>query len=467
LIRTLLASLVLVSTVAHAAAPNVVIIFMDDQGYADVGCFGGKTPTPNIDRMASEGMRFTHFYVGQPICSASRAALMTGCYPVRVGILGALGPPAKVGISDRELTMPQLFKSRGYATGMVGKWHLGSLPQFLPTRHGFDEWFGLPYSHDMSSKAHPGRFPDLPLYENEKVVELNPDPGTLVTRYTEHAVSFIERNADHPFFLYLAHSLPHVPLGVSDKYKDKSGHGMYGDVTQELDWSVGQVLSTLKKLNLDDKTLVVYTSDNGPWLVYGDHAGKADPFREGKMTSFEGGFRVPCIMRWPGQIPAGKTCDQLAVTFDLLPTFAKILGAELPTDRIIDGRDIWPLMHGDADALSPHDVFYHYWGRNLQAVESGRWKLHFAHTYIHVTVPGHGGAAGKTEDEKLSQSLFDLQSDPGETTDVSADHPDVVERLSAYAAKAREDLGDQLAKQQGKNLREPGRADAPTTALAH
>ena len=390
----LICCVLFLTNVARAASlPNVVIIFLDDQGYADVGCFGGKVSTPNIDRMAGEGIRFTNFHVGQPICSALRAALLTGCYPNRVGIFGAMGPHSKVGISDHELTMAQMFKSRGYATAIVGKWHLGDSPQFLPTRHGFDEWYGLPYSNDMHPKN--GPYPGLPLYENEKVIELNPDQSQLTTHYTEHAVSFIERNAEHPFFLYLAHAMPHVPLAVSDKFAGKSGHGLYGDVTQEIDWSVGQVLATLKRLNLDENTLVVYASDNGPWLLYGDHAGKAEPFREGKMTSFEGGFRVPCIMRWPGQIPAGQSSDQLAVTFDLMPTIAKLIGATMPTDRIIDGRDIWPLMHGDAGAQSPHEAFFDYWGHNLQAVEYGQWKLHFSHDYLHVTVPGHGGAPAR------------------------------------------------------------------------
>lgn len=442
---------------AAEKTPNVVLIFMDDQGYADIQPFGGKVPTPNLDRMAQEGMRFTHFHVGQPICSASRAALMTGCYPMRVGIFGALGPNSKVGISDHEITMGQMFKSRGYATMIIGKWHLGDSPQFLPTRHGFDQWYGLPYSNDMRPKSNNGKdYPALPLYENEKVIERNPDQSQLTTHYTEHAVSFIEQNKDHPFFLYLAHTMPHVPLAVSDKFKGKSGHGLYGDVTEEIDWSVGQVLDALKRNQLDDNTLVIYTSDNGPWLLYGNHAGKADPFREGKMTSFEGGFREPCIMRWPGQIPADKTCEQLAVTFDLFPTLAKLIGAQVPSDRIIDGRDIWPLMHGDADAKSPHEFFFHYWGHDLQAVEDGRWKLHFAHNYIHPDPPGHDGKPGKTSKPELPMSLFDLQNDPGETKDVSGDHPDIVKRLSDAAQKCREDLGDAVTKTEGKNLREPG-----------
>jgi arylsulfatase A-like enzyme len=446
-----------------ATTPNVVLIFMDDQGYADVGPFGGKTPTPNIDRLAKEGMRFTRFHVGQPVCSASRAALMTGCYPSRVNIFGALPPNSKTGISDAEFTMAEMFKSRDYATKIIGKWHLGDSPQFLPTRHGFDEWYGLPYSNDMWPKHPSGKFPDLPLYENEKRIALNPDQTQLTTNYTEKAVEFIERNKQKPFFLYLAHSMPHVPLHVSDKFKDKSGNGLYGDVTEEIDWSVGQVLNTLKRLNLEENTIVVYTSDNGPWLLYGDHAGSAKPFREGKGTSFQGGYCVPCIMRWPGKIPAGESCAELAVTFDLLPTFAKLVGATLPSDHVIDGRDIWPLMHGEPGAKTPHDVFFAYWSHELQAVESGKWKLHFAHTYTHPNPAGHGGQPGKYSREPLKLSLFDLEKDVSETTDVSAENPDVVARLTALADKCREALGDSGTKQVGNEVRDCGHLAEPST----
>jgi len=267
---------VITSSAAESRRPNFIIIFTDDQGYQDVGCFGSPNiKTPNLDRMAREGMRFTDFYVGQPVCTASRAALLTGCYPNRVGLLGALGPKSKVGISDKELTIAQVLKTRGYATAIFGKWHLGDSPQFLPTRHGFDEYFGLPYSNDMwpNHPTNGKNYPPLPLFEGEKIIGLMPDQTQLTTWYTEHAVRFIEQNKGHPCFLYVAHNLPHVPLHVSDKFKGKSARGLYGYVIMEIDWSVGQILEALKKNGLDENTLVVFTSDNGPWLLYGNHAG--------------------------------------------------------------------------------------------------------------------------------------------------------------------------------------------------
>ena len=310
--------------------PNVVLVFADDLGYADLSCYGAKGyRTPNLDRLAAEGVKFTDFYVPQAVCSASRTALLTGCYPNRVGILGALGPKNRHGINDDETTLGEVFKSRGYATAIYGKWHLGHHPQFLPPRHGFDEYFGLPYSNDMWPK-HPEAkhaFPDLPLIEGEKTIALNPDQSQLTTQYAEHAVSFIERHRDQPFFVYLAHSMPHVPLFVSDKYQGRTERGLFGDVIEEVDWSVGQILATLEKLKLDEQTLVIFTSDNGPWLSYGDHAGSAEPLREGKGTSFDGGVREPCVMRWPGRIPPGAVCHEPAMTIDLLPTLAKLIGA--------------------------------------------------------------------------------------------------------------------------------------------
>ena len=468
--RSFLTALLLVVSVAAGAQrpPNVVLIFCDDMGYGDLHCYGSATLTPNLDRMAAEGTRFTNFYAGQPICTASRAALMTGCYPNRVGLLGALGPRSKIGISDHEFIVPQMFKSRGYATAIFGKWHLGDATQFLPRCHGFDEYFGLPYSNDMFHKDPSSKFPDLPLIANEKVVQLNPDQNMLTTWYTEHAVSFIEQNKDKPFFLYVPHAMPHVPIHVSDKFAGKSGRGLYADVIMEIDWSVGQILAAIAKNGLDEQTLALFASDNGPWLVYGDHAGSAGPLREGKMTTFDGGSREPFIARWPGHVPAGKTCDEIAATFDLLPTFATMAGAELPQDRIIDGRDIGPLLHGEAGAKSPHDVFYFYWGRELQAVRSGNWKLHFAHTYPHPDPPGRGGQPGKIVKQEVELSLFDLSNDIGETKNVAAEHPDVVKRLQFLAEAAREDLGDSAMKRQGKNVREPGRipesATLPTVA---
>jgi arylsulfatase A-like enzyme len=449
---------------ADTRPPNVVIVFADDLGYADLGCYGAKGwKTPHLDRLASEGVRFTSFYVAQAVCSASRTALLTGCYPNRVGILGALGPASTHGIHDDETTLAEVLRSRGYATAIYGKWHLGHHPQFLPTRHGFDDYFGLPYSNDMWP-LHPTagkRFPDLPLIEGENVKQPKvtaAEQRQLTTWYTERATAFIERNQDRPFFLYVPHSMPHVPIYVSDRHAASSQQGLYGDVIQEIDWSVGQIVAALKKHDLEKHTLVIFTSDNGPWLSYGDHAGTTGPLREGKGTTFEGGVRVPCIMRWPGHVPAGKTCGELAATIDLLPTLASLASAKLP-ERRIDGRDIWPLIAGKPGAASPHEAYYLYWGQELQAVRSGRWKLHFPHSY--TTLSGRkGGTAGQParyDQAKIGRALFDLESDVGETTDVAETHADVVERLQALAEKAREDLGDSLTKRQGKNVRAAGR----------
>jgi arylsulfatase A len=453
-----------ISRAASAATPNVVLIFCDDMGYADIGPFGAKIPTPNLDRMAREGNRFTTFYVAQAVCSASRAALLTGCYSNRVSIQGALPPRSPVGINGRELTMGEMFKSRGYATAIYGKWHLGDAPQFLPTRHGFDEYYGLPYSNDMWPKHPDSRFPPLPLIDGERIVETNPDQRKLTTSYTEHAVSFIDRNKDKPFFLYVPHSMPHVPLAVSDKFAGKSGQGMYGDVIAEIDWSVGQILDALERNNLDNNTLVIFTSDNGPWLSYGDHAGSAGALREGKAGTFEGGVREPCIMRWPGKIPAGVVTHELAVTFDLMPTFAKLIGAELPPDRIIDGKDIAPLIFNTPGAKTPHEVFYYYWGKRLDAVRAGKWKLIFPHEFNSKPPdPIGGGKPTKYIKTSIELSLYDLEADPGETKNVIADHADVVARLQALAERAREDLGDSLTNRAGKNVREPGRLPAAAT----
>jgi len=441
--------------------PNFVIIYADDLGYADIGSFGAiGYQTPNLDRMAREGARLTDFYVAQAVCSASRAALLTGCYSNRVGFQGALDHRAQYGVSDNEKTIAQVLKTRGYATAIFGKWHLGHHPQFLPTRHGFDEYFGLPYSNDMwpnHPTAAKGYYPDLPLIENEKVAQLMPDQSQLTTWYTERAVKFIEKNRGKPFFLYLAHSMPHVPLFVSDKFKGKTQRGLYGDVIEEIDWSVGQALDTLKRLKLDQDTLVIFTSDNGPWLSYGNHAGSAKPLREGKATAFEGGVRVPFVARWPGRIPAGAVNRQPAMTIDLLPTIVRLAGAETPKDRIIDGLDIWPLLANEGAASSPHDALYFYWGRELHAVRSGKWKLHLPHPYQHLESAGGDGKPGRYVRQEQELALYDLENDVGETTNVAGKNPDVVKRLMTFVERARADLGDALVGREGRNVREPGR----------
>jgi arylsulfatase A len=442
--------------------PNFVIVYVDDAGYADIGCFGAKgIRTPNLDRMAKDGRRFTSFCVAQGVCSASRTALLTGCYPNRVGILGALGPRAKVGISDSEHTIAQILKPLGYQSAIFGKWHLGHHPKFLPTHHGFDEYFGIPYSNDMGPR--PGQKgtngnPPLPLIEGDKVVETNPDISQLTTCYTERAVHFIDTHHDGPFFLYVPHSMPHVPLGVSDKFRGKSERGLYGDVIEEIDWSVGEILAALERHHLNEKTLVIFASDNGPWLSYGDHAGSAGPLREGKATAWEGGVREPCVMRWTGNIPAGTVCTELAATIDILPTFAALAGATVPTEHIIDGKDIRPLMLGEPGAKCPHEAYYYFWNQELQAVRSGPWKLHFPHTYRSLQGEGgHGGKPAPYVDRKTPLVLYNLETDVGETHDVSAAHPDVVARLQKLGEAAREDLGDSLTGQVGKNRRLVGR----------
>ena len=441
--------------------PNIVLIFTDDQGYADVGCYGAQGfETPHIDQMAREGIRFTSFYVSQAVCSASRAALMTGCYSNRVGVQGALMPWSNVGLNPDEETIADVLKKRGYATGAFGKWHLGHHRPFLPLQQGFDEYFGIPYSNDMwpvyydgtpVTEENPGpapnllRYPPLPLIEGNEQVEVvadHKDQDRLTTRLTERATQFIEKNKERPFFLYLPHPMPHVPLGVSDKFRGKSEQGMYGDVMMEIDWSVGQILETLKRNDLDRNTLVIFASDNGPWLNYGNHAGSADPLREGKGAMWEGGARVPCVMRWPGVIPAGTVSDRIAATLDVLPTVAHIAGAPLP-DKPIDGVNLLPLLQGDREA-NPRDHFYFYYGRELIAVRQGDWKLAFPHAYrsYQGVEPGKDGHPGPTRQETTALALYNLADDPEEQRNVAEQHPDVVTRLQALGEKARVDLGD-------------------------
>lgn len=444
-----------VSAIAADRPPNFVVIFIDDMGYSDVGCYGGtRGPTPNIDRMAAEGMRFADFHCAAAVCSSSRASLLTGCYCQRVSVLGAWGPRQRLGIHPEERLISEVLKGRGYATACIGKWHLGHLPQFLPTKNGFDEYFGLPYSNDMApiNQAR-SDYPPLPLIDGEKTIEENPDQNQLTTRYTERAVQFIDKHKDDPFLLYFPQTMVHVPLGVSEKFRGKSGVDMYGDVLMEVDWSVGEVLGALKRNGIDEQTLVFFTSDNGPWLPYGNHAGSAAPLREGKGTTWEGGQRVPGIARWPGKIPAGKVCDELVTTMDLLPTLAKLAGADVPGDRKIDGHDIWQLLSGAAGAKSPYEVFYYYWLQNLEAVRSGPWKLVFPHSYRRFTGGGKDGGREPDGQGHTELALYDLSTDVEEKKDVADDHPDIVERLKHYAEEARDDLGDALTKRKGRNIR--------------
>jgi arylsulfatase A len=446
-------------SVAAVRRPNIVILFADDQGYGDLGCFGSPDiETPNIDRMAREGVRFTDFYVAQAVCSASRAALLTGCYPNRVGIQGALGPHSKVGLSQAEPTLAERLKPAGYATAIFGKWHLGDAPEFLPTHRGFDEYYGLPYSNDMWPKHPTGGsgYPPLPLIEGDRLIEVMPDQTRLTTDYTAHAVRFIEAHRNQPFFLYVPYAMPHVPLHVSPKFAGKSRRGLYGDVIMEIDWSVGEILGALARCGLDHDTLVVYTSDNGPWLLYGDHGGGAGPLREGKGTCFEGGLREPCVMRWPGRIPAGTVCDKVAATIDIVPTVARLAGVRLDPARPVDGRDILPLMTGRRGAASPHEAYFYYWDRELHAVRSGPWKLHFPHPYPKPAPVGGGGRPGKYETLRTSLELYNLSVDIGERTNVAAAHPQVVARLTKLADAERAELGDTLTGAVGRGVRPVG-----------
>jgi len=443
--------------------PNVVMIFVDDMGYADIGAYGATDyPTPNLDQMAFEGVRFTDFYVSQPVCSASRAALLTGSYSNRLGIHGALGPGSTHGLNVDETTLAELFKSEGYATAIYGKWHLGHHPEFLPTRHGFDEFYGIPYSNDMwpNHPESPEVWGDLPTFENEEIVGYNTDQSAFTTDFTERAVDFISRNGadDQPFFLYLAHPMPHVPLFVSDERAGQTDAGLFGDVIHEIDWSVGQVLEALRATGIDEQTLVLFASDNGPWLSYGNHAGSAGPLREGKGTAFDGGVRVPFIARWRGTLEPGRTVSTPAMTIDIFPTLAGVLDAELP-ELPIDGRSIWPLMTGEPAAVPERAYAFYYRQNELHAIRRGQWKLHFPHTYrtMRGQEGGDDGIPGKYDNAAtIGLELFDLNSDIGETVNVVDQHPAVVAELEALAESYRNDLGDSLTGHLGSGTRPPG-----------
>ncbi len=438
--------------------PNFIIIYCDDLGYGDVGCFGStKHRTPNLDRMAEEGMCFTSFYVTSGVCTPSRSSLMTGCYPRRVNMhandtgLCVLFPVNKKGLNPAEITIADLLKKQGYATACIGKWHLGDQPQFLPTRQGFDYYFGIPYSNDMGKGRNNNR-PPLPLLRNEKVIEAPAEQDTLTKRYTEEAIKFITANKHKSFFIYLPHTMPHNPVHASEKFRGKSANGRYGDTVEEIDWSTGEILAVLNKLGIDNRTLVIFTSDNGASNRFGGGNG---PLRGHKGSTWEGGMREPCIVRWPGKIPASKTCDEIATTMDLLPTFAKLAGTKPPADRIIDGGDIWPLMAGKKGAKSPHKVFYYYQIDQLQAVRSGKWKLH-------LPLKTKRRNWGKPIPNSPLQ-LYNLDSDIAEKNDVADKNPDVVKRLLVLAEKARDDLGDLNRK--GKNQRPAGWVENPKPLL--
>lgn len=421
-----------VSTRAAGERPNFIVILADDLGYGDLACYGHPgIRTPNLDRMAAQGMRFTDFYVAAEVCTPSRAALMTGRLPIRNGMCSdkrrVLFPNSAGGLPASELTIARMLKSRGYATGCVGKWHLGHHPQFLPTSHGFDSYFGIPYSNDMDRDTSVGpkgraaffepksEYWKPPFMRDAAVLERGPDQTQLTPRYTAEALKFIRANKAKPFFLYFAHNFPHVPLFASEKFRGQSRRGLYGDVVEELDWSVGQVLDTLRAEGLAENTLVFFTSDNGPWLIFDTHGGSAGLLRDGKGSTWEGGMREPGIAWWPGRIKPGVVNRDLASSLDLLPTFAALAGATLPRDLLLDGVDMSPLLFGAGPGK--RDAMFYYRGTQLFAVRKGPFKAHF------ITRSGYDKDPPAKHDPPL---LFHLGRDPGERFDVAKDHPDVL-----------------------------------------
>ncbi len=446
--------------------PNIVLIFTDDQGYRDVGVFGADDiETPNLDQMAADGVKLNSYYSAQAVCSASRAGILTGCYPNRIGIHNAMMPDSKKGLHPSETTLAEMLKANGYRTAIYGKWHLGDHPNFLPTKNGFDEWFGIPYSNDMWP-LHPQQGPvfnfgPLPLYENETVIDTLTDQSQLTTQITEHSVDFIHRNKDNPFFLYVPHPQPHVPLFVSDKFKGKSDRGLYGDVIMEIDWSVGQILKALQEDGLADNTLVIFTSDNGPWLAYGNHAGSALPYREGKGTAWEGGQREPFIARWPGKLPAGKAIDVPVMAIDIFPTIADITDSKLP-EKTIDGMNVWKVLTGESEASPQEAYFYYYRVNELHGVRYGKWKLYFPHTYrtMNGQQPGKNGLPGEYRMVDLEEiELYDLEKDESETDNVADEHQEVVEKIKELADDMRARLGDSLRDMDGSETRQPGQVE--------
>lgn len=450
--------------------PNIIIINMDDMGYGDTEPYGMTgIATPNFNKMAQQGMRLTHFNAAQAVCSPSRAALLTGAYPNRLGLHHALTPWADIALNPTEQTIASLLKQNGYNTGMLGKWHLGAKPPYLPIHYGFDTFYGIPYSHDMWPVDYDGnpakvgtqltKYPILPILNGDSAVEsitnLN-DQAEFAGKLTQRAVNFITKNQHKPFFLYFAQPMPHVPLAASAKFKGKSGLGLFGDVLMELDWSIGEIIKTLDQYKLSENTILIVTSDNGPWVRFGNHAGSAGGFREGKGTAWEGGTRVPCLIRWKGKVEAGSVFSGLLTNMDILPTLMKLSGSPLPKQRI-DGVDFSAVLLGKT-INSPREVFYYYYDTNsLKAVRYQNWKLVLPHaTQSYSTgILGKDGQNGTTPNVNVKMALYDLAHDPGEVYDVQTQYPEMVKKIMVYVAQARADLGDELTNEKGTNRRKP------------
>lgn len=451
---SLLAALTALHATAAPAQPNLVIIFIDDLGYADIGPFGAtKQHTPNLDRMAREGMKLTSFYAA-PVCSVSRAQLLTGCYGARVSVPGVYFPGQANGLNPAEFTIAERLKERGYATMCIGKWHVGDQPEFLPTRQGFDRYFGIPYSNDMQKKSTQTGERVVPLLRDDKVAELLTDEqqSRIVERYTDEATGFIRANKDKPFLLYLPHTAVHTPIWPGEKFRGKSANGRFGDWVEEVDWSVGRVLDTLRELKLAERTLVVFTSDNGPWLVKGPDGGSALPLRGGKGSTWEGGVRVPTIAWWPGKIAPGSVCDAVAGTIDLLPTAVALAGGTVPAQPVIDGRDLSPLLFGKTKE-SQREAHYYFAGYNIQAVRQGPWKL---------AIAAQPRSMGQNTDPDASGNaprLYNLDQEISEQTNLAAKHPEVVAKLQSLAAKMTAEIGGK----EPAARRPPGVVENPKT----
>ncbi|MCX7048934.1 MAG: sulfatase [Candidatus Sumerlaeota bacterium] len=419
-----------------ADKPNIVIIFIDDMGYGDIGPFGAtKQKTPQLDRMAREGMKMTSFYAA-PVCSVSRAQLLTGCYGVRVSVPGVFGPASRNGLHPKEHTIAERMKELGYATMCIGKWHVGDQPEFLPTKQGFDHYLGIPYSNDMLRKSKEKGVPVVPLVRDEKVIELlaEADQNRIVERYTDEAARFIRESAGKPFLLYLPHTAVHCPIHPGAAFAGKSSNGRFGDWVEEVDWSVGRVLDTLRELKLDRNTFVIFTSDNGPWLIKGADGGSAGPLRGGKGSTWEGGVREPTIVWWPGQIKAGSVCDAVAGTIDLLPTAVALAGGKVPAEPVIDGRDLSPLLFGKTKE-SQREAHYYFSGYQLQAVRQGPWKLAIA---AQKETMGRNSAADASGS---AFRLYNLDEEIGEQTSVADKHPEIVAKLRALGEKMNNEIG--------------------------